>query len=615
MSTTIERIEWNTRYSVLNAQRAAESSALMTRQMSELLDIGVEQLAVSHATLSMQNEQLNVQQEILRVNEQHLVVSQQQLVRSLKIIQRLDITNHRLSQIDASLTDISGLLVQQNALIQKSLNQLANESQELIQRGLEAYGNQWYKDAARDFEAALAKNPYSAVGHYFLGKCHFHEGRTIDYEQAYQKCIYYARKNAPIFHCLALCDLAGYALKEKKTEEARQYLEMALACPELDKLVLVDSLLQCDVAENLLSDRTCRFILTAFSDETVDPEVLLEIVCLRVAGIDSESLKKRVSEERVKWEAATRNALFQRLISHFYRELDDFVYLAPRVRQGFMEAAGGKFLSLGDPISDVLDWTVMIGEQLLKRIELFPPEYPTILRFYRPLQTWNAMLIRMNRLVGVLSTKSNLVNGQFVEKLNLGMIEVPRPYEDDTLLFEVNTEEGDTLALSCYYAIFTRNGTDHFPIPLHEYGILKLDATQTSPVRKAVVVVDPRHGQTLIQGNTGCFSWSDNDDDRHFLIDSFIEVASLLADLHECIEWMIRHESELFSTFLLLHAVAEKMTKRRNAIPRSHQSRLRPEQPLNRNTEDGFEVLEDTSSGDDGFEVVEEHDTSNPNPS
>jgi hypothetical protein len=221
----------------------------------------------------------------------------------------------------------------------------------------------------------------------------------------------------------------------------------------------------------------------------------------------------------------------------------------------------------------------------------------------------------MNRLVGVLSTKSNLVNGQFVEKLNLGMIDVPKPYEDDTLLFEVNTEEGDTLALSCYYAIFTRNGTDHFPIPLHEYGILKLDSLQTSPVRKAVVVVDPRHGQTLIQGNTGYFSWGDNDDEKHFLIDSFIEVASLLADLHECIEWMIRHESELFSTFLLLHAVAEKMTERRYAIPRSHQSRRQTEQPLTRNTDDGFEVVEGTSPEDDGFEVVEEHDSSNPNPS
>ncbi len=530
----------------------------------------------------------------------------------MKIVQRLDITNHRLSQIDASLADISGILVQQNALIQKSLNRLATEAQELIERGMDAYANEWYRDAARDFEAAIQKHPYSAIAHYYLGKCYHHEGRSLDSSQAYQKCIFYARKNAPIFHCLALCDLAFHALKDKKNADARQFLDKALVCPEQDKVVLASTLLQCDLAEGSLRPQTCQFILAAFSDESVDPEVLLEVATTTVAGIENGSLKNRVDEEKMKWEQATRSALFQRLISHFYRELDDFVYLAPRIRRGFMEAAGGKFLSLGDPLADLLDWTVMIGEQLLKRIDLFPPNYPAILRFYRPLQGWNAMLVRLYRLIGVLAPKSALVNGQFVEKLNLGLVELPRMYEDDNLLFEVNTEEGDTLALSCYYAIFTRNGQDHFPVPLHDCSILKIDTLATSPETKAVLVVDPRHGQTLIQGTTGFFKW-EGKDEKHYLIDSFVEVASLLAELHECIAWAIKHEGELYSVFLLLHAVAEKLAGKRQALHDAQTKVLPAPQPIAPKTDDGIEVVEDAAPHaepkpvvDDGFEVVED---------
>lgn len=573
MSTMMEQIEWNTRYSAMTAERTAMNTAIMTSQLSELLETNFEQLAV-------QKMQLNVQNEIRDLGQQQLVVQKHQLAQAMKIVQSLDLTNHRLAQIDASLADITGVLVQQNALIQKSLTPLATEAQELIERGMEAFGNEWYKDAAKDFEAALSKNPYSAIAYYFLGKCYHHEGRSLDASQTYQKCIFYARKSAPIFNCLALCDLAFHALKGKKTTEARQFIDKALACSEQDKVVLVSTLLQCDLAEGSLRPKTCDYILTAFSDESVDPEVLLEVASIRVAKVDNDSLKHRVDEEKKNWQQATQNALFQRLMSHFYRELDDFVYLAPRIRRGFMEAAGGKFLSLGDPLADLLDWTVMIGEQILKRIDTFPSNYPDILRFYRPLREWNAMLVRLNRLIGVLAPKSDLVEGQFVERQNLlGLVELPRMYEDDNILFEVNTEEGDTLALSCYYAIFSRNGQDHYPVSLSDYPILKIDTLATSPITKAVLVVDPRHGQTLIQGTTGFFTWKGKDE-KHYLIDSFVEVASLLAELHECIQWAIKHEGELFSVCLLLHAVVEKTSGNHRALPSSV-------------ADDGFEVVED----------------------
>ncbi len=605
MRSAMEQIELNTHYSAVNAQRTAMYTEIMTSQMADLL-------GVAESSLRVQNQQLHVQNAIHTLNQQQLAVTEEQLVQAMRVVQRLDLTNHRLAQIDASLADISGVLVQQNALIQKSLNRLATEAQELIQRGMMAHANEWYTDASRDFEAAIQKDPYSAIAYYFLGKCHYHEGRNHESNQAYQKCIFFARKSAPIFHCVALCDLAVHALKDKNTAEARRFLGEALKCQEQDKPVLISTLLECDLAEGALRPDTCRVALDAFADENVDPEVLLEVLMLKSDVALENGLNSQIAEEKKKWEEATRNALFQRLVSHFYRELDDFVYLAPRIRQGFMEAAGGKFVSLGDPLADLLDWTAMIGEQVLARIELFPPEYPVILRFYRPLQRWNAMLVRLNQLISVLAPKSSLVTGQFVEKLNLGLLELPMMYEDDNILFEVNTEEGDTLALSCYYAIFTRNGVQHFPVRLHDYSMLKIETSETSPTTKTVLVVDPRHGQTLIQGTTGFFTWEGNKKEKLFLIDSFEELASLLAQLHECIDWAIRHENELFSTFLLLHAVAEKMTKRRNAIPRSHQSRRQTEQPLTRNTDEGFEVVEATSPEDDDFEVVEEHDSSNP---
>lgn len=588
-----------------NTNRLAQNSEIANMQLSALLDINVEQLEIQQQQLSVQYEQLSVQNQIRSINQQQLAVNQRQLFQAMQTVKRLDLTNHHLLMIDKSLGDISGILVQQNALIQKSLNRLAAETQELVERGIESFNNGWYKEASKDFELALQKTPSSAISQYFYGKSLYREGHFLESQQAYQKCIYYGSINSPIFSFFALCDLANYAIGEKKTTEARQFLAKAMKCQEHDKSIFVSALLRSNLAEGTFHPETGQIILDAFSDEKVDPEVLLEALLTHTAV--SDGLKKILAKEKKTWEEAAQQSLFKRLISHFYRELDDFVYLAPRIRRGFMEAANGKFLSLGDPLSDLLDWTVMIGEQLIKRIELFPSEYPAILRFYRPLQEWNAILVKLNKLTCQLAAKKELAGDQFVEKLNLGLIDLPRMYEDDKILFEMNTEEGDTLALSCYYAIFIRNGTDYFPIPLHEFSILKIDTYPASPLSKGIIVVDPRYGQTLIQGVTGSYSYNDApEDETHYYIDQFTEAATLLSQIHETIQWAIAHEEELFSIFLLLHTVTENIASKQptNNSNLNYQSN---------NSDDGFEVIEelfipieDKANVIDDFEVVEE---------
>jgi hypothetical protein len=182
-------------------------------------------------------------------------------------------------------------------------------------------------------------------------------------------------------------------------------------------------------------------------------------------------------------------------------------------------------------------------------------------------------------------------------------------YEDDNVLFEVNTEEGDTLALSCYYAIFTRNGVHHFPVSLHDYSMLKIETSETSPSTKTVLVVDPRHGQTLIQGTTGFFTWEGDKKEKHFLIDSFEEVASLLAQIHECIDWAIRHEDELFSIFFLLNSVVEKLSKHKQ--PKRTTLRQK-EIPMAMKIEDDFDVVHEQNEeqlADDEFEILDSDDS------
>jgi len=606
MQHRLDQIEHNSRQSAMNShvlainsERSARNSELMVRQMSQLLDTTTDQLEI-------QEQQLNVSNEIRKISQQQTGIQREQLAQAIMVVKQLDITNTNLQQLNESINDISCVLVQQNALIQKSLNRLATESQELIDRGIDAYKNGWFKDATKDMEDAIAKNPYSAIAYYFLGKCYKNQNMELESNQAYQKCMYYAQKNAPIFNSLSLCDLATYAIKEKNTSSARKLLSLAVAKDEKDKILLVSCLLECDLEDGPITPETELYTQNAFDDEAIDPEVLMQVIYqkspLKLDQDQTLQHKKFLST----CEELTNKSLYKKLISHFYRELDDFVYLAPRVRRGFIEAAEGKFLSLGDPLAEILDWSVGIGEQLVKNIDIFPQDCPDILRLFRSLNEWNEMLIRLNRLIGILTHKSALVNGQFVSKLNLGMIELPEMHEDDTLLFEINTDEGDTLALSCYYAVFSRNGIDHFVFPLHEYSYLKIDAQATSPTTKFILVTDPRHGQKLIQGTTGHFSWSGKKNQNLYLIDSFVEIASLLSQVHECIDWAKRNEDKLYSIFVLFYSIFEKISLQRIPSGQNNQFASYATGNTTQNVDDNFDEVEDNKNVDDDFDEVED---------
>jgi len=609
----------------LNTWRMARAQEEMIGQLANLLDLNMEQLAVQHQQLRIQHEQLGVQyqqlatheqqlyiqDQIRQVNQQQLVINEHQLIQAIRTVGRLDITNRHLAKIDASLHDLGGLLAQQNVLLQKSLNRLAAEAQELIMRGIEAYNNDWIEDAQKDFQAAAEKNPYVAICHYYLGKCYNRSGQADKATQAYHKCIYYARQNAPILFNLASCDLALQALNTTNVGEARQYLAQAQACVEVDHPILVSALLDCDIGENELRSETSQAIEKAFASENTDPEVLLEVLTLKASQCNKADVKKRLEAEKPKWEQLARKVKFQRLISHFCRELDDFVYLAPRVRRGFMEAASGQLLSLGEPLADILDWTATIGERLLKTVESFTTDELPILSLFRPLHIWNEVLVQIGKLVGVLAARSSIVSGQFVQRLNLAMLELPMQYADDRIIMEVSTDEGDSLALSCYYAIFTRNGVQHFSVPLREYSLLRLETYPARQGAKGVIVVDTRFGQTLVQGTTG--SIEDDTGGEAYLIDLFAEAADVLCRIHEIVGWSIAHEEELFSIFLLLHAVADKLKSQRQGSSRS--PRKSPPQahlaPSPQKSDDGFEIVEEPPLAaapvlDDGFEVIEE---------
>ena len=283
------------------------------------------------------------------------------------------------------------------------------------------------------------------------------------------------------------------------------------------------------------------------------------------------------------WTNMAKQAQFARTMSHFFRELDEFVYLAARVRGAFMNSADGRFLSLGDPLADLLDWATTIGERLLKRIHLFTPDYLPVLPLYRASRPWNRTLVSLSKQVSLLAAKSILVSGQFVGDLNLGLLELPNVYEDDRLLFQTNTAEGDALALSCYYAILIRNGVDHFPIPLQDFAFLRFESYPAAKGMRGVLVTDTRNAQTLIQGTVPVLV--DATGEEVSLADLFAEAASLLNQVHTIIRWAIAHQEELFCTFILLNTLTERL-----------------ENPRQLTGPDEFEVIDEKP--DEEFEVV-----------
>lgn len=595
-------------------ERMAHNQQAMIAQLGAILQVNVEQLSV-------QKQQLDVQQQIRLLSQQQLVVSEQQLVQAIRTVRRLDVTNQRLAGIDAALTDISGQLAQQNTLMQRSLNRLTAESQELIVRGIDAYNSGWFADAASDLEKAVEKDPYSAVAYYYLAKCRLLLEEPDEARAAYEKCSHYAPRTGPIFESLALCDLASMCLQDGDVPAARQHLEAASQLAEQDRTVLVRACLRCDLAERTLRDETKSMVVQAFRDEDVDPEMLLEVITVtaegkslpgepvkeisqrsrpgqkKVAGKKTPtkaSLRKELNQTLTQWQSLAKEVQFEWSISHFYRELDEFVYLAPRVREGFMQAAEGAFLSLGDPLADLLDWTAMIGERLLRRIRLFTSDYLAVLPLHRILQPWNKLLVALNRQISLLASKSILVSGRFVGQLNLGLLELPAVHEDDRVIFEVNAAEGDLLALSCYYAVFARNGVDHFPIPLQDFSALRFDTYPGPQGARGVVVVDTRTQQTLMQGTVSVLM--DEAGEEVSLVDLFVEAASLLSHVHESIQWAIEHEEDLFAVFVLLHHLAEHI-----------EQATREEEVfevVDDTAEEEFEVVDDEEE-DDEFEVVE----------
>lgn len=562
-----------------NTERMVQMQQTMVHQLSHLLGISAEQLAV-------QRQQLNVQEQIRSLAADNLAVNQEQLACAIQTVSRLDVTNQRLTELSTSLTEVSGLLARQNALFQESMNRLANESRERIERGVTAYKNAWLDEARNDFVQAIEKDPYSPVAYYYLGKCLLNLGDKPGAKQAYHKCITYAGTAQPLLLCLAYCDVASLALSEDDMESARQWLDAAMQCRDRHPTIIALALLEYDVAAGALTPQTRQAVAAAFADENVEPWWLLTKLESLVpqSGKGKAKLKSDLQGELKTWQRTAKQAAFDQQISHFYRELDDFVYLARRIRRAFMDSADARFLSLGEPLADLLDWTAGIGERLSAKITCFTLTHLPILPLHQVLRPWNDTLLEIAKLANRLDSKADLVSGRFVQKLNLGLLELPAVYEDDRILFEAVTDEKDTIALSCYYAIFVRdNGVQHFCVPLRDYGQLRIDTYPARAGAKGVIVTDLRNGQVLVHGVTGSFE--NEQRETVFSIDLFREVGGLLAELHQRIQWVIEHEEQLFAWFRLLDCVTNRLS---GALP----AQQRPD--------DDFEVVDD-----DEFEVVE----------
>ena len=538
-----------------NTARMAVEQEILVDQMSDLLGISKRQLAVQGASLRVQ---LQLSEIASRQNE----VGKEQLVAALRVAKTLDVTNKALGRIESSLGDLSGLLVQQNALLQKSLRKLAAEAQEHIERGMEAYNHGWYQDSRRDFEAAVVKDPYSAIAYYFLARCHHLEGNEEEADRTYDKCLVYSQASSPVFRSLALCDLAKRAAASSDVSAARKLLALAAVSPDADVVAVAAAAVTVDCAAAAVDEGTHRSVVSALEKEHVDPEVLIEILRKQIPAQAKGTFRKELDKAFMSWEGLARDALYDRLLSHFYREVSDFAYLAPRVRASFLNAAHGRFHALIAPLADLLEWTAATCDHIAANVAVFPRSCPDVLRLYRCLGEWNATLVRLNTLASRLAGQEELTNKSFVGQLNLGLVELPYMYEDDRILFEVSTVEGDLLALTCYYAIFTRNGQEHFNVALHDFGLLAFDSYPHGSEYKGVAVRDSRTGQTLLQGTTPGFRYqADAQQMLHFYLDVFISSGRLLSGIHECLQWAATHEDELFSVCLLLNAIVERQTR------------------------------------------------------
>jgi hypothetical protein len=230
----------------------------------------------------------------------------------------------------------------------------------------------------------------------------------------------------------------------------------------------------------------------------------------------------------------------------------------------------------------VLEGCCAVGSSLVAGAQLFTPAQVAVLDARIPLRSWNHLLVAFGRKLAVLEEKAEVLSGRFVDRLNIGLLDLPERYADDVVLIEVPTEEGDTLALTCHYALFIRKSVDQFAVPLSTCGSLRFEKLSAGVGRKRFVVRDNRTGQTLLQGTTGGFEAA-NGEYSHF-VDIFTEGVDALAGLHEVIKWAEARVDELCALFLVLHGVKERLASEYASAP---------------NDSEDFEVVED------GFEVVE----------
>ena len=583
-----------TRLNVMTAvQTGVQTAHLFTARQQ--LAVEQEQLFVQQQQLGVQVAQLGIQRDIRQFTARNLAVSQDQLRKAIATIHRLDLANRTLGQMSASLDDVKELLSEQNALARQALDRLSNEVREHVTRGETAFANGWHEDAVGDFRKAINLDPYSPIAHYNLGRCLAAVGKADDAAASLERAIHYGAKLAPIYECRAYCELAKMAVAERAAEEARHFVNDAIGCRTVDSAAVATGSLALDALDGKVSDRTRKVIEVAFNDANVEPGDLLAQLA---ATVERHADKKDFNKPLRQWAERAEQAQFDRNISHFYRELDDFVYLAPRVRQAFMESAEGRFMSLASPISDLLDLTAAVGERLLKRVRLFDVDQNEIIKVMLSQRAWNYRLLRLRKLAASLARRSMLLDGNFVGHLNIGLLELPEVMEDDVVLFELETNEGDTFCLTCYYAVFIRNGVDQFTVPLHDLSRVKFESYSSPAGTKGVVAFEPSLGQTLIEGTTGSFQTQDGE--TIYLIDLFHDAAETLAKVHAELHWCERHADELYSAFVLLQWAADQLEMAVSSTPAARLSDAKAAE------DEEFEVVPDADTSDaDEFEVVE----------
>jgi tetratricopeptide (TPR) repeat protein len=570
-----------------NSDTMVAQQQAMARQMADILEVDQQQLRVQHAQLSVSAKQLTIQEYIGRLTKKNLQVSQDQLVQALRTVERLDTANYRLGHIDERLEGLVELAKDHNALLEKSLSRLANETHELITRGRESLRNGWYPEAYRDFVKAIELTPTSAAARYFNAEALAALGRKEEAIEELHKCVYFGVHSERLFESLAYCSLALHSINAGEVEEAQKHLAAASRCPMQDMPLVAEVSVRCDLAIGQCTQETDSRVREACQEQSSSPAAILR----RLENICADESKAQdfLGTKLSEWRDLAASTAFERTVSHFVRELDDFVYLAPRARAAFANEAGGLFASLGAPCADLFLWTSEVGSLVLQRMRGLTPSHQSIMEARFLLRTWNEVLVALNERVSNLASQQQCFTEALRSDLSVGLLHLPHVYDDDRVLMEARTREGDVLVITCYYLTVLRNGIDHISVPLRDYGLLRVSSYPAAEGAKGTVVRDSRTGQVLIQG---CMGWMGSGQREHVHDVVFAAIAAL-SGVHELLAWSSAHDQELFSLFLLLRTVAERLGG--VAEPQKRPTKKK------KNIAEDFEVVEDA----DGFEIVE----------